>query len=499
MSSPVVSSRTPVGQIINRDGTATFAFLKWMQNIGTTINVTFDSDGNFQGAIGDQATIDGREFLATIVQHLDNDGVMESDGIDFARIYINQNTDYIADGAGSPLAGGKAAYIALVASSPVAGQTIRFNGTDWLPVAIAITKGAVTKQWIRSYDAATGTFTASQPDFSDLSGTLNPAQLPATIAYINAANIFTANQTINANLTVTGTINGVTQATFAFLDPTSSVQTQLNSKQATITLTTTGTSGAATLTGATLNIPVYAPPVAQVYPAVGIGVSTGSAWGTSIDPNDVPRKSTANTFASNQTINGNLKVFTGITVNGLASAAANTLNIQQTSSLAIFDMCGPSVGTAGEFYFRTQDSAGGTQSNALHLSATVAVFTGTITAAGKSFRIPHPLDDSKDLVHSCLEGPEWGVYYRGEIVTANGTAEVTLPDYFEALTYAEDRTVQLTQVFEDGAVLTMLAASRIVDGKFTVHSSAPIATVAWQVQAVRRFGDSKLKVVTDKA
>ena len=46
MSSPVVSSRTPIGQIINGDGTATFAFLKWMQNVGTTVNVSFDSEGS---------------------------------------------------------------------------------------------------------------------------------------------------------------------------------------------------------------------------------------------------------------------------------------------------------------------------------------------------------------------------------------------------------------------------------------------------------------------
>jgi hypothetical protein len=44
-----------------------------------------------------------------------------------------------------------------------------------------------------------------------------------------------------------GYLNGVT----------SSIQTQLNAKQGTLTLTTTGTSGAATLVGSTLNIPQY--------------------------------------------------------------------------------------------------------------------------------------------------------------------------------------------------------------------------------------------------
>ena len=57
---------------------------------------------------------------------------------------------------------------------------------------------------------------------------------------------------------ITGvTVNGVTPTTMSYLDPTSSVQTQLNSKQGSLTLTTTGSSGASTLVGNTLNIPQY--------------------------------------------------------------------------------------------------------------------------------------------------------------------------------------------------------------------------------------------------
>lgn len=61
--------------------------------------------------------------------------------------------------------------------------------------------------------------------------------------------------TLNA-ITPTST-NGVSAATMAFNDATSSIQTQLNSKQGALTLTTTGISGAATLVGSTLNIPQY--------------------------------------------------------------------------------------------------------------------------------------------------------------------------------------------------------------------------------------------------
>ena len=46
---------------------------------------------------------------------------------------------------------------------------------------------------------------------------------------------------------------------------TSSIQTQIGSKQDTLTLTTTGTSGAATLVGATLNVPQYTASSSTVY------------------------------------------------------------------------------------------------------------------------------------------------------------------------------------------------------------------------------------------
>jgi hypothetical protein len=54
------------------------------------------------------------------------------------------------------------------------------------------------------------------------------------------------------------TVNGVTPTTFGYIDATSSIQSQLNGKQGTLTLTTSGSSGAATLIGTVLNIPNYA-------------------------------------------------------------------------------------------------------------------------------------------------------------------------------------------------------------------------------------------------
>lgn len=131
-----------------------------------------------------------------------------------------------------------------------------------------------------------------------------------------------------------------------------------------------------------------------------------------------------------------------------------------------------------------------------------AHFNGNLSASGtKPFRITHPLDSSKYLFHACIEGPESGVYYRGEAQTNDyGIVEITLPEYFEALTRPEDRTVQITQILEDENDLTFgcfFAAGRVADGKFKVRSSKTGIKFFWEVKAVRADID-RLEVVRDR-
>jgi hypothetical protein len=118
-------------------------------------------------------------------------------------------------------------------------------------------------------------------------------------------------------------------------------------------------------------------------------------------------------------------------------------------------------------------------------SATTVYGSFTVENGPKSFRTSHPLDDSLYLIHSCLEGPECGVYYRGEATTANGSVEVTLPSYFEGLTLPSDRSVQLTQIADDVPVFSQLAASRVAGGKFRIFSSEKSVSVHWEVKAIR--------------
>ena len=109
----------------------------------------------------------------------------------------------------------------------------------------------------------------------------------------------------------------------------------------------------------------------------------------------------------------------------------------------------------------------------------------------KTFIIDHPADGRRHLVHAALEGPEGAVYYRGSARLRNGQARIELPAYFEALTHAEGRTIQLTNVdgFDRLAVQTQDGA-KIADGAFVVVSEGPRSTQRfdWEVKAVRADG-----------
>jgi hypothetical protein len=67
-----------------------------------------------------------------------------------------------------------------------------------------------------------------------------------------------------------------------------------------------------------------------------------------------------------------------------------------------------------------------------------------------------------------LEGPEAGVYYRGEgkFDGVNGCSCV-LPEYVELI--ATDFTIQLTPIFEQGLGPVNLATTKFSQGKFFVY------------------------------
>lgn len=120
---------------------------------------------------------------------------------------------------------------------------------------------------------------------------------------------------------------------------------------------------------------------------------------------------------------------------------------------------------------------GGTQ---ISLSGTTVV-SGSFSATSKSFCIPHPVKANTMLVHGVTESPVHGVEYTAVgTFDPDGECVVTLPDYFEALTRTEGRTVLLTPVGKPYPV----GADLPNGGTFTAYGDAG-REFCWLVKAAR--------------
>lgn len=82
----------------------------------------------------------------------------------------------------------------------------------------------------------------------------------------------------------------------------------------------------------------------------------------------------------------------------------------------------------------------GTLIGAITVVADKGIFA-SVAAPFKQFNIAHPSKPGYRLVHSCLEGPEIGVYYRGLLKNNN---QIILPDYWKGLVDLSTITVHLT-------------------------------------------------------
>lgn len=137
----------------------------------------------------------------------------------------------------------------------------------------------------------------------------------------------------------------------------------------------------------------------------------------------------------------------------------------------------------GLIYFATSSVGIAKQSPSYTLDV-----NGSFAATSKNFDIQHPIKSGWRLIHSSLEGPEHGVYYRGQSQLANGFTEVALPYYFEALAKKENRTILLTNIdgFDNLAVKT-IDGSQITNNVFMVYSDNKNSTQKfnWEVKAER--------------
>jgi hypothetical protein len=102
---------------------------------------------------------------------------------------------------------------------------------------------------------------------------------------------------------------------------------------------------------------------------------------------------------------------------------------------------------------------------------------------GKTFIIDHPIDAERYLVHGCLEGPEFGIYYRGIGVIEEGLESVgiQLPNYVEKI--GVDFTVQITPIFSGQRRKDAHEATEVQHGAFVVYG--PPGRFYWHVYAKR--------------
>lgn len=165
------------------------------------------------------------------------------------------------------------------------------------------------------------------------------------------------------------------------------------------------------------------------------GVDMGA--GSAASQNRVPTQNAVYEYARSNFVasfNGLTGAVTGVTVGG-----ANTFTALNTFSAGLcaaggITFNGTFNGVTASFSRLLSFTAG--------LSGNGITLSGNLSAATKSFVIPHPTKKGMRLQYGSLEGPENGVYVRGRAECDT----ITLPDYWKALVYTDSITVNLTPI-----------------------------------------------------
>ncbi|MFD7258476.1 hypothetical protein [Streptomyces sp. NPDC059874] len=161
-------------------------------------------------------------------------------------------------------------------------------------------------------------------------------------------------------------------------------------------------------------------------------------------------------------------------VDGLNFSAQSGVGVSGTSILGT-GVYGLSFAGTG-VYGQSRDGYAGDFAGDVRVS-------GSLSKGGGGFEIDHPLDPRHMmLAHSFVESPEMLNVYSGTVTTDEaGTAEVALPDYFEALN--QDYRYQLTVI---GEFAQAIVGDEVRDNRFTIRTDRARIRVCWQVTGVRR-------------
>ena len=277
-----------------------------------------------------------------------------------------------------------------------------FGSASVVPVITANGKGLITAVTTATITPAaigapsgsgtsTGTNTGDQTTITGNAGTATALQTARTISGVSfngTANINVPGFVTTPSRAVVSDASGYTIASAVTATElgyvsgvTSAIQTQLNAKQGTLTLTTTGTSGAATLVGNTLNIPNYAGSTGTVT-AVSV-VNANGVSGSVANPSTTPAITITLGAITPTSVNGTTATEIGY-VSGVTSAIQTQINGKQAAGNYITDLNGDGFATGpgnAAFTLATTNSNVGTFGSSSQVGRFTVNGKGLITSA----------------------------------------------------------------------------------------------------------------------
>ena len=329
---------------------------------------------------------------------------------------------------------------------------------------------------------------------------LNTGALNSTYAQLSATNTFTANQTMNGNLSVAGSVSAGPISAVAS-NGNAAVAGNDQSSGGSVGVQGNSTNGTALFGNSTNGIGAYGQSGSS-YGVFGVSNSTGvyGVASSSLGSNYGVAGSAYVGVYGTGSIGVSGESNSGVGVSGYGGGTG-VYAVGGNSGTGVYGVS--NVGVEG-YGSSTNSTDYGIIGNVDHgyagwFNGGVEVQGGLYVSGQKDFKIDHPVDPAnKYLFHSSVESSEMMNIYTGTVTSdAEGVATVQLPDWFEALN--RDFRYQLTVI---GQFAQAIIAQEIERHQFQIKTSLPNVKVSWQVTGVRQDAYAKahpLEVEQDKA